>query len=118
MPESLKRLRDADHRLAALTNSPLEAAEAKLKHAGLYDYFEQVLSADRVERLKPAREPYHMAAEALSAEPGELLLVAAHDWDVAGALRPGKRLRPLMEQLEIVGADLSEVAAQVLAEDR
>src|SRR5215212_6871107 len=44
--ESLDRLRDAGFRLATLTNSTQEVAEAQIQNAGLADRFEQVLSAD------------------------------------------------------------------------
>ena len=61
--ENLSRLRDADIRLATLTNSTQQVAEAQIDNSGLRDYFEQVLSADAVGRLKPAPEPYRMSAE-------------------------------------------------------
>jgi 2-haloacid dehalogenase len=122
--EGLERLRAAGLRLAALTNSTAQVAEAQLRHAGLTPYFEQILSADTVRRLKPAPEPYRMAAERLGVEPGMVRLVAAHAWDVAGALRagcaaafvagPGKVLDPLVERPDVVGADLREVAAAIL----
>jgi len=122
---ALTRLRDAGVRLASLTNSTLRVAEAQLGNAGIIDLFEQVLSADTVRRLKPAPEPYRMAAERLGVGVGEVRLVAAHSWDVAGALRagcaaafvarPGAVLDPLVERPDIVGADLDEVAGQVLA---
>jgi 2-haloacid dehalogenase len=54
-------------------------------------------------------------------------LVAAHAWDVSGALaagcaaafvaRPGKVPSPLGPQPDIVGADLAEVAAMIRAAD-
>jgi 2-haloacid dehalogenase len=72
-----------------MTAARLGVARAQLEHAGIIARFEAVLSADAVRRLKPAREPYRMAAERLGVEPGEVLLVAAHAWDVAGALRAG-----------------------------
>jgi 2-haloacid dehalogenase len=125
--EALRRLRDAGLRLAALTNSTEQVARAQLEHAGLIDAFELVLSADTVGRLKPAPEPYLMAAERLGVAVGELRLVAAHAWDIAGAARagcaaafvarPGKVLDPLVERPEIVGADLTEVADAILAID-
>ena len=102
---SLERLRDAGLRLASLTNSTPQVAEAQLANAGLRDLFEESLSAHEVRRLKPAPEPYRMAADALGARLGEVRLVAAHSWDIAGALnagcaaafvaRPGKVLDPL-----------------------
>jgi 2-haloacid dehalogenase len=125
--EALRRLRDAGLRLAALTNSTEQVARAQLEHAGLIDAFDLVLSADTVRRLKPAPEPYRMAAERLGVAVGETRLVAAHAWDVAGAgragcatafvARPGKVLDPLVERPEIVGADLTEVADAILAVD-
>jgi 2-haloacid dehalogenase len=124
---ALRRLRDAGLRLAALTNSTQEVATAQLAHAGLTDRFELVLSADAVGRLKPAPEPYRMAAERLGVAVDQVRLIAAHAWDVAGAAaagcatafvaRPGKVLDPLVERPEIVGADLAEVAEVILAVD-
>ena len=67
---ALRRLGDAGLRLAALTNSTEEVARAQLEHAGLIDAFELVLSADTVGRLKPAPEPYLMAAERLGVAVG------------------------------------------------
>ena len=124
VPESLARLRDAGLRLATLTNSTQQVAEAQMENSGLRDYFEQALSADTVRRLKPAPEPYRMAAERLGAETRHVRLVAAHAWDVAGALRagcaaafvarPGMVLDPLVERPDVVGTDLREVADRIL----
>jgi 2-haloacid dehalogenase len=125
--DTLRRLRDAGLRLASLTNSTEEVARAQLEHAGLIDAFELVLSADTVGRLKPAPEPYRMAAERLGVTVDQVRLIAAHAWDVAGAARagcatafvarPGKVLDPLVERPAIVGADLAEVADAILAVD-
>jgi 2-haloacid dehalogenase len=122
--DALGRLRDAGIRLAALTNSTQQVADAQIDNSGLRDYFEQVLSADTVQRLKPAPEPYRMAAESLGVEVGQVRLVAAHAWDVVGAMRagcaaafvarPGMVLNPLAARPDVVGADLREVAAQIL----
>jgi 2-haloacid dehalogenase len=122
--ENLSRLREAGLRLATLTNNTQQVAEAQLQNSGLRDYFEQALSADAVKRLKPAPEPYRMAAESLGVDVGEIRLVAAHAWDVAGALRvgcaaafvarPGQVLDRLVERPDVVGADLREVANRIL----
>jgi 2-haloacid dehalogenase len=122
--KSLERLREAGLRTATLTNSTREVAEAQMENSGLRGYFEQILSADAVKRLKPAPEPYMMAAEGLGVEIGQVRLVAAHSWDVAGALRagcaaafvarPGMVLDPLVERPDVVGVDLREVADRIL----
>jgi 2-haloacid dehalogenase len=125
VPGALRRLEEGGLRLAALTNSTERVARAQLEYAGIVDRFAAVLSADAVRRLKPAPEPYRMAAERLGVEQGDVLLVAAHAWDIAGALRagcqaafvtrPGKVLDPLVEPPELVVADLAELADRLLA---
>jgi 2-haloacid dehalogenase len=122
--KSLDRLRDAGLRLATLTNSTRHVTEAQMENSELRDYFEQILSADDGKRLKPAPESYRMAAESLGVEMEGVRLVAAHAWDVAGALRagcaaafvarPGMVLDPLVERPDVVGADLREVADRIL----
>ena len=126
--ESLSRLREASIRLATLTNSTRQVAEAQMENSGLGDYFEQILSADDVRRLKPAPEPYRMTAESLGVGLEGIRLVAAHAWDVAGALRagcaaafvarPGMVLDPLVERPDVVGTDLREVAESILEAEK
>ncbi len=65
-----------------------------------------------------------MAAESLKVDVGEIRLIAAHAWDIAGDLRvgcaaaflarPGMVLDPLVEHPDVVGADLHEVANRIL----
>jgi 2-haloacid dehalogenase len=127
VPAALERLRASGARMAALANSTEAFARGQLTNAGLLSFFERVLSADSVRRLKPAREPYEMAARELGVPIGEMRLVAAHAWDVAGALRagaaaafvarPGMVLDPLVAAPDIVGADLAEVADRMIAID-
>jgi 2-haloacid dehalogenase len=122
--QSLKRLRDAGLRLATLTNSTAQTAEAQLTYAGLRDHFEEVISADEIQCFKPAPEVYHLAAKKLGVEPAQVRLVAAHDWDVTGALRagctaafvarPGQVMNPFGPQPDMRGADLGEVADRIL----
>jgi len=126
--QALERLRDAGFRLATLTNSTTEVGELQVTNAGLRDLFEQTLSGDSVRRLKPAPEPYRMAAGRLGVPIADLRLVAAHAWDIAGALnagcaaafvaRPGQVLDPEGAQPDIVGADLGKVADRILDIDR
>jgi 2-haloacid dehalogenase len=123
VPESLDRLHDAGFRLATLTNSTQEVAEAQIQNAGLTDKFEQILSADTARRLKPAPAPYRMAAQSLGVPDRGMRLIAAHAWDVAGALRAGcaaafvarQPFDPLVEGPDVVGTDLAEVADRIIA---
>ena len=124
---ALDRLRAAGLALAALTNSPLDVARDQLTYAGIADRFDAILSADQVQALKPRPEPYRLVARTFDASPGDVRLVAAHAWDISGALaagcaaafvrRPGKVMSPLGHQPDITGADLLEVAERIVAAD-
>ena len=87
--DGLRRLREAGFRLVTLTNSAPAAVEQQLKNAGISEYFERSFSVDEVRKFKPAPEVYRLVAEELHVEPSELRLVAAHAWDVLGAMREG-----------------------------
>lgn len=125
VPAALERLREAGCRMATLTNSPPAVVEAQLANAGLSGFFEAQLSVEGARRLKPAPEPYRYAASELEVEIGRTRLIAAHSWDVTGAIRaggkaafvarPGMVLDPTGEIPDIVGSDLLEVADALLA---
>ena len=107
-------------RLVALTNSPKDVAEAQMRNSGLRDLLESVYSADEVRKLKPAPEPYRMVAERTGVPVGDVRLVAAHGWDIAGALaagcraafvaRPGAVLYPHGPQPDVIAPDLGGIA--------
>lgn len=120
VPEALERLKTAGFRLATLTNSSPPMVAAQIASAGIEKFFDEVLSVEAVRMFKPAREVYDMAAAELGESPGDLWMVAAHNWDTTGAIdagwraafvaRPEMVLGPLDRTPEIIGADLAEVA--------
>jgi 2-haloacid dehalogenase len=87
--EGLQVIRDAGLRVVTLTNSAPAAVQQQLANAGLAPLFERTFSVDAVRRFKPAPEVYHSVADALAVPIDQLRLVAAHAWDVVGALRAG-----------------------------
>jgi 2-haloacid dehalogenase len=123
--DGLQIMRDAGLRLVTLTNSAPAAVQQQLANAGLTSLFERSFSVDTVRRFKPAPEAYRSVAETLKVPIGQLRLVAAHAWDVVGALRagcaaafvarPGKVLYPLGPTPDIVGPDFRQVAQQIVA---
>jgi len=125
--DALRRLRSTPLTVVALVNSLESVAEAQLTNAGIRGYFDGVVSADSVKRLKPAPEPYLAVARTFDVDIAAVRLVAAHSWDVSGALaagaraafvaRPGMVLSPLGARPDIVGADVSEVVDQIIAAD-
>jgi 2-haloacid dehalogenase len=99
---ALGRLREAGHRLAVLTNSPLSSAEAVLKNAGIYDLFERVLSVDAIRKYKPCPEVYRYGATELGVSPSSMLMIAAHAWDTTGAIRAGCEAAFLRRPFEVL----------------
>jgi 2-haloacid dehalogenase len=83
VPETLARL--AGRRLAVLSNGTADGVEALIAGAGIGGHFEYLLAVDGIERFKPAPEAYALATGAFGIPPREVLLVSAHEWDVAGA---------------------------------
>ncbi len=120
---AMERLR-AKFRLVALTNSTKDVAEAQMRNSGLRDFLEAVYSADEVRALKPAAAPYRMVAERTGVPIGDVRLVAAHGWDIAGALaagcraafvaRPGAVLYPHGPLPDVSAPDLAGVADALL----
>lgn len=122
--KGLKKLQTAGFRLAVLTNSSASTLQAQLKYSGLGSYFEAALSVDTIKKYKPAQETYHWAAQMLHVVPDEVIMIAAHGWDIAGALkadmqagfiqRKGQSLYSLAPNPWFAGSDLVEVAESII----
>ena len=78
------------------------------------------MSVEDVGKFKPFREAYDWAAKKIGIDSREAMIIAAHGWDVAGALwagwraafigRPGQQLFPLAPRTEIIVPDLQKAA--------
>ena len=122
-----KKLHAAGYRMASLTNSPPAVAQAQLENAGLAEFLEKIISVDEVKSLKPAAKVYHHGASVMGVTPDQARLIAAHSWDVAGAMsagckaafiaRPGMVLNPLFARPDIVEPDLLKVAERIIETD-
>ena len=127
IPDGLRALRTAGFRLVTLTNSAPAAIAQQLKNAAIDTYFERAFSVDAVKKFKPAPDVYRLVASELHIDVSQMRLVAAHAWDVLGAMRAGcsaafiaragKALYPLAEKPDIVGPTLREVAAEIIKRD-
>lgn len=87
----LDLLADAGHRLVAFTNGTSDAVVAQLAHAGIDTHFDAILSVDAGRYFKPHADAYATLAALVGAAPRDVTMVAAHDWDVAGARAVGMR---------------------------
>jgi len=123
--DGLDALRDAGFTLAALTNSPQGVAETQLSCAGIAGRFDSILSVEIVNRFKPHRSVYVAASEALGVTTSQMVMVAAHDWDIAGALaagcngvfveRPGQNYSSAFPPPTLTAATITHAAEQLIA---
>ena len=111
--------------MVTLTNSSQAGVDAQISNAELMDQFEARLSIEDIQMFKPHGHVYRWAARKMGLPPEECMLVAAHGWDVAGALwagwraaflsRPGAQLYPLAPVPEIAEPDLAATAKRLIA---
>ena len=123
--KGLTLLKENGFRLITLTNSPDGALQAQLENSKLTHFFEQALSIDALGKYKPAPETYRWAAEKLAVTPEEMLLVAAHGWDIAGAshaglatgfiAREGQSLYSLSKDPDFIADDILKMAEKLVA---
>lgn len=120
----LDRLRHAGLTIAALTNSPQPTADAQLANAGIAERFDAIMSVDMVNRFKPHRSVYQAAARHLGIEISDLVMVAAHDWDVAGAMaagassvfiaRPGQLYSPSLARPTMTAGNVDDASHMII----
>jgi 2-haloacid dehalogenase len=123
VPQALRALRTLGKHLTALTNGSLDTAKQQLASTNLKECFDAVMAVEEVKRYKPAPEPYRMVAERLGIAPAEMMMVAAHAWDIAGAAnagcqtaflsRPGKVLNPAGIQPDVIASDMKDLVAKL-----
>lgn len=89
VPDGIRALRAAGHRLVTLSNGAAQVADRLLTGAGVREEFERLLSVEDAGVWKPACAAYEYAARMCEVEPEEMLLVAVHPWDIDGARRAG-----------------------------
>lgn len=122
---ALQLLKDNGCVLIALSNGALEALQQQLESAGLTECFDHIMAGSEINQFKPAPECYQMVAQRLGITTEQMMMVAAHAWDIAGAARagcrtafverPGKVLNPVGTQPDLSGADVYDVARQIIS---
>ncbi|MEO9892203.1 haloacid dehalogenase type II [Aurantibacter sp.] len=124
---ALTQLKASGYKLVAFTNSSKSGLKKQFESSGLTDYFDEMLSVEETEKFKPFTDTYAWGAKKMNLKPEECMLIAAHGWDVAGALwagwraafiaRPGQQIFPLAPQTEIVVSDLIKAADILIGYD-
>lgn len=123
VPEALEKLKAKGYRLAALTNSPRNGMEQQLQNSEISNYFERQFSVEDIGLYKPHRHVYRWAARQMDVAPKNCLFIAAHGWDVAGAMaagmqaaflsRPAQKQYPLAPEPSFVEPDLEQLALKL-----
>ena len=88
---ALERVRQSATCAVLLTNGSRANTEQLLGRAGLDGLVDDVLSVEDFGVWKPKLELYQGACRKMGIKPGEATLIAAHAWDVHGALSAGLR---------------------------
>jgi 2-haloacid dehalogenase len=78
----------AGFRIVALTNSSLDLTGGLLARAGLSAFFDELISCDSISVSKPHPRVYALLG---TGPTDSAWMVAAHAWDLAGAVRAGLR---------------------------
>jgi len=95
--DGLEQLR-AHHVVATLSNGHVAMLVDLARHGDLR--FDCVLSAELARAYKPDPAVYLTAARLLALDPAEVMLVAAHPWDLKAARRAGLRSALVRRPLE------------------
>ena len=122
---AITSLSEAGLRVACLTNGSAYFASSFVNRSGFGSLVDRVISVGEVYRWKPAGVVYRYATEVMGTTPDRMALVAAHDWDCHGAKRAGLTTGWVSRKSggfgapfappDVVGEDLTEVAAKLLA---
>ena len=92
VPDTLRRLKEAGLKLAILSNGSHPMLSAVVRHNGLDDVFDAVLSVDAVKVFKPHPSVYRLAQTRLAIEPERICFLSANAWDAYSAKAFGFRV--------------------------
>lgn len=119
--EAFRTLAEAGLKLVALTNGSDDSTRKLLENAAATKYFDSIFSCDAIQKTKPHPDVYALVKQ--DAE-GDIWMVAAHAWDIAGAARAGLKTAFITSeeedylsaypQPEVVADSLHEAASKII----
>lgn len=89
VPAGIRALREAGLRMVTLSNGSSMVADRLLTTAGVRDDIDHLLSVEEAGVWKPVKRAYEYAARMCGTELADMVMVAAHPWDIDGAARAG-----------------------------
>jgi len=124
---ALRALRDAGLTVFALSNSSAATLRAQLEHARLTPLFSGAISVEQIGLYKPHPHVYRWAARHAGADLSDCWLLAAHEWDTAGALQAGFKAAYVHRgptpaqhanpQPQFIARDLFDAARRIIASE-
>jgi len=122
---ALERLQAAGARSLFLSNGSRTNTLKLIERAGLHGLVDQLITIEDVGIWKPRRELYVAALEKADASPANAIMVAAHAWDVQGAMNAGlkgawisrqdRSYHASMTPPHFIGESLDQLVADILA---
>ena len=85
VPGLLADLKAMGHKLAVLSNASPNMLEMATKAAGIYQYFDALLSVDTLKCYKPTPAVYGLVTEHFGCNPSEVSFFSSNNWDISGA---------------------------------
>lgn len=85
VPGLLADLKASGHKLAVLSNASPNMLETATKAAGIYQYFDALLSVDTLRCYKPTPAVYGLVTEHFGCNPSEVSFFSSNNWDISGA---------------------------------
>ena len=85
VPSLLADLKTSGHKLAVLSNASPNMLETAAKAAGIYQYFDALLSVDTLKCYKPTPAVYGLVTEHFGCNPSEVSFFSSNNWDISGA---------------------------------
>ena len=86
---ALEKIKSTNCQAVFLTNGSRTNTENLVRNNGIEHLVDDIISVEDFNIWKPQTELYRQAALKHSCAPENALLVAAHAWDIAGAIRAG-----------------------------
>jgi 2-haloacid dehalogenase len=85
VPDALAQLRGKGRKLAILTNGSPDMIDPLVRHCGLEQTFDAVLSVDELRIYKPSPQVYELAVRRLGVAKERVGFVSSNCWDALGA---------------------------------
>jgi 2-haloacid dehalogenase len=89
---TLERLRSHGLKCAILSNGTRSMLFSAVKHAGIYDLLDAIISVEQVAMFKPHPSVYQLAVDELKLTPAQICFLSANAWDAHAASAIGFRV--------------------------